>query len=570
MADLPVSPTHNELIVPAAPAAREALPEDPSATSNIPQIVADSVVVISDAETELLETPRGRPRRRLHRRGFLVSDGSDVDELDEPSTSHKEAVVEENIVTATDCSTLFGLLPLPLTERSPLSDLPSHITSLDEDTSILDVPVVKNSAVSTMNGGADPTKCLHSHPRGSSALSNFSDTTELDENAKQPSSLPSETSAPIEPLGSPGLKLPRPVDVPPASSRAFLYFQRVSGPGNVFPTDLRALLKEWHEAYPEKLPPCATRSWSASRLGHFMIFDRDGDELRLAIYKVITHAISNPYFVMVLVSEKGPGELVAPTSIRPRMTNKKSKGHYLLAWLGVTQEWDNEVSAVRVPILDDEKIQFDPKMFDYAQDNPLLLRAITTPKKNKDSSPTDSADHPSGKSLLPHLTLLEPALHAPTPSPITQASEHDESQSPQKTKDQVFWTDQTSKREVSEASSDHFTSRNVRRRLFAPTPTPSSPATKARFKLVSETSEMARCFSVGNCENVDIFFQKAREFYRSSSNAASMALACQIPGVEGIRYVGEGCQDEFRILCEDIDQLSGEGGILVIDIKPVF
>jgi hypothetical protein len=301
-----------------------------------------------------------------------------------------------------------------------------------------------------------------------------------------------------------------------------------------------------------------------------MIFDQDGDELQLAIYKVITQAISNPYFVMVLLSEKGPGELVAPTTIRPRLTNKSLKGHYLLAWLGVIQQWDNEVSAVRVPILDDKKIRFDPKMFDYAQDNPLLLRAITTPKKNKDSSPTDAAGHASGKSLLPHLTFSEPVLHAPTPSPITQASEHDESQSPQKTKEQCFWADQTSKREVSEVSSDHSTNRNVRRRLFARTLTPSSPTTKARFKLVSETSEMTRCFSVGDCENVDVFFQKAREFYRGASKASSMALACQIPDVEGIRYIGEGCQDEFRILCEDIDQLSGGGGILVIDIKPVF
>lgn len=81
---------------------------------------------------------------------------------------------------------------------------------------------------------------------------------------------------------------------------------------------------------------------------------------------------------------------------------------------------------------------------------------------------------------------------------------------------------------------------------------------------------MTRCFSVGDCMNVDVFFQKAREFYRSSSKATSMALACQIRGVEGIRYIGEGCQDEFRILCEDIDQLSGGGGILVIEIKPVL
>jgi hypothetical protein len=301
-----------------------------------------------------------------------------------------------------------------------------------------------------------------------------------------------------------------------------------------------------------------------------MIFDRDGDELQLAIYKVITLAISNPYFVMVLLSEKGPGELVAPTSIRPRMTNKSLKGQYLLAWLGVTQQWNCEVSAVRVPILDDKKIRFNPKMFDYAQDNPLLLRAITTPKKNKDSSPADSANHASGKSLPAHPTFLEPVLYAPTPSPITQASEHDERPSPQKTKDLVFWADQASKRELSEVSSDHSTNRNVRRRLFAPTPTPSSPTTKARFKLVSETSEMTRCFSVRDCENVDVFFKKAREFYRSARKASSMALACQIPGVEGIRYIGEGCQDEFHILCEDIDQLSGGGGILVIDIKPMF
>ncbi|KAJ5624385.1 hypothetical protein N7510_000694 [Penicillium lagena] len=568
MVDPPVPPSPKELVVPEALAAHQVLPVATIFSSNVPQIVSDSVVYISDAETEVLETPCGHPHRRLRRRGFSVPDDSDAEELDEPTTSEQDAVVKE--ITVTECSTLVRLLRPPLTESSPLSDLPSHISDFGEDTIILDVPAVKNNSVSAVNEGAGPTKPLHPPPRGSSALSDISDSTELDENANQPSSLPSETSAPIEPLGSPGLKLPRPGDVPPASSRAFLYFQRVSGPGNVFPAGLRAILKDWHDAHSEKLPPCATRSWSASRLGRFVIFDWDGDELQLAIYKVITHTISTPYFVMVLLSEKGPGELVAPTSIRPKMTNKSLKGHYLLAWLGDTQQWGNEVSAVRVPILDDRKVRFDPKMFDYAQDNPLLLRAITTPKKNKDSSPTDSAEHANVKSRPPHLTFLEPALYAPTPSPITQASEDDERQSPHKTTDQSFWADQTSKRELSEVSSDPSTIRNVRRRLFAPTPTPPSPTTKARFKLVSETSEMTRCFSVEDCENVDVFFKKAREFYRSARKASSMALACQIPGVAGIRYIGEGCQDEFRILCEDIDQLSGGGGILVIDIKPVL
>src|ERR1700709_880329 len=165
--------------------------------------MVSSLVVNSEAGTEIIETPAGRPRRRLRRRGFSVPDDSDAEELDAPTTSQQEAVVKEN--TLTECSTLVGLLRPPLTESSPLSDLPSHISDLDEDTIIQDVPVVKNSSVSTVNDGADPTKPLRPPPRGSSALSNGSDTTELDENANQSSSLPSETSAPIEPLGSPGL-----------------------------------------------------------------------------------------------------------------------------------------------------------------------------------------------------------------------------------------------------------------------------------------------------------------------------------------------------------------------------
>lgn len=61
---------------------------------------------------------------------------------------------------------------------------------------------------------------------------------------------------------------------------------------------------------------------------------------------------------------------------------------------------------------------------------------------------------------------------------------------------------------------------------------------------------MVRRFSLQDCRNGDSLFAKARQFYKGVGENIpdEMALICAVPGSDDLRFIGEGCEDEFRIL----------------------
>lgn len=84
-----------------------------------------------------------------------------------------------------------------------------------------------------------------------------------------------------------------------------------------------------------------------------------------------------------------------------------------------------------------------------------------------------------------------------------------------------------------------------------PTPVAMEPRNDERrrvavpFKLVLHGGEAFRYFET---DNAAVFFQKIEESY----NPVPAGVHCTYPGVEGVRFVGNQCHDEFDLLLEAV------------------
>lgn len=87
-----------------------------------------------------------------------------------------------------------------------------------------------------------------------------------------------------------------------------------------------------------------------------------------------------------------------------------------------------------------------------------------------------------------------------------------------------------------------------------------------RYKLMSDESDQVRVFKTNDAK---VLFEKAQQFYKGMEKRTG--LLCTVYGVEGVRYVVEGCVDEFDILQEDIRKTSGPGDEdRIVVVKPAM
>ncbi|KAJ6114914.1 hypothetical protein N7486_000692 [Penicillium sp. IBT 16267x] len=321
----------------------------------------------------------------------------------------------------------------------------------------------------------------------------------------------------------------------PTRSAGLWKIQKHRGPAKCFPRHLLEVLDEWHEEHPFEAPSCQwkgrpdrTQKWE-----NFKIFDQEGDEHEVSLFKItVTRPKYRSYNIMILYSENAPEVFVdCATNCRPtNMRGSGFQGQYVVAWLGLTRGFENDNCAIWVWAPKGADIPFSSRWF-ARQKQDKRPRSI---KIEKDSNPiTPTKITPSRP-----VTFFSPDLDdMPTPYSVKQLVE-----------------DESDEEGI-------VVPTRVRRNIFSP---PS-----IRFKLLSDTSPNVRIFPFNDQTDSNAIFKKAREFYQDVKMSQEMALLCKVPGQEELRYIGEGCADEFDILCDDIKKLSiHQDEIRVIEVKP--
>ncbi|KAJ5910021.1 hypothetical protein N7504_004664 [Penicillium tannophilum] len=311
--------------------------------------------------------------------------------------------------------------------------------------------------------------------------------------------------------------------------------QKYRGPAKCLPLHLLEVLDEWHQNNPLEAPPCQWkgRTEGTQKWENFKIFDQEGDEHEVSIFKItVTRPKFRMYNLMILHSENAPEVFVdyATNCRPPNMRGTGFQGLYVVAWLGLAQGFENENCAIWVWAPEGTDVLFRPGWFtlEKRKKQPRSIKiekspAPITPRKNTSSCP---------------LTFHSPDSDTiPAPYSVKQGIKYESDEE------------------------GVVASTRVCRKLFSP---PS-----IRFKLRSDTSPNVRIFAFNDQTDSRAVFNKAREFYQDKDFFREMALLCKVPGQEELRYIGEGCEDEFDLLCDDIKKLSlyqDEAG--VTEMKP--
>ncbi|KAJ5772246.1 hypothetical protein N7520_002775 [Penicillium odoratum] len=309
--------------------------------------------------------------------------------------------------------------------------------------------------------------------------------------------------------------------------------QKYRGPAEFFPAHLLTVLEEWHQEYPLEAPPCQWKGRSeGAQWVNFKIFDHDGDEHDISIFKVtISHPKARKYNMTILHSENAP-EVFVDCAMQCRPMNFKVSGcqcQYVFAWLGLIEGYENDSCAIRVWGPEGTDIDFKSRWF--GPDQGKRAKSVKTDKHPNPATPIKGPSRRSAKLYNSDSDTM------PTPYSLKQRVEYDSDEEGVVAHDPV------------------------RKILFSP---PS-----IRFKLLSENSPNVRIFSFNEQMDSGQIFKKAREFYQDIKAPSEMALLCKVPGQQELRYIGEGCDDEFDILCDDIKRLSlHEGDVRVIEVKP--
>ncbi|KAJ5538173.1 hypothetical protein N7494_007652 [Penicillium frequentans] len=298
--------------------------------------------------------------------------------------------------------------------------------------------------------------------------------------------------------------------------------QKYRGPAKCLPLHLLEVLDEWHQNNPLEAPPCQWkgRTEGTQKWENFKIFDHEGDEHEVSIFKItVTRPKFRSYNVMVLHSENAPEVFVdCATNCRPpNMRGTGFQGLYVVAWLGLTQGFENDNCAIWVWAPEGTDIPFRPGWF-------------TPETRNK---------QPRSIKIEKSSTQITPRKNTPSRPVTFYSPESDTMPAPHSGKQGIKYE---SDEEGIVAST------RVCRNLFSP---PS-----IRFKLRSDNSPNVRIFAFNDQTDSRAVFNKAREFYQDKDYFREMALLCKVPGQEELRYIGEGCEDEFDLLCDDIKKLS--------------
>lgn len=358
-----------------------------------------------------------------------------------------------------------------------------------------------------------------------------------------------------------------------------LAIERILGPKQPIPARILELLEEWHEHVPDTEHPSALTSRAPTTWKNFKTFSDDGDECELSVFQISLKTQPRrtvTYRIMILHSQNGPEELIVYGQPRPKFRasfTKGTKGLYLLDWLETEKKGEVHACGLKLWRTDEKKITFSPHMFDDGRKCTPLPGANdifntrpsnTTPKKQSNAN-DDNEDVGSNPSEPPFSPLRfkrqastasyfkaendngnkTPVTSRPswykTMSPIPTFDSHNELRSLESP-----WKPQKRRRSTLDSNDD--------------------ACVPIRYKLMSDVSEQVRVFKTHDAK---VLFQKAQEFYKGMDNRTG--LLCTVSGIEEVRYVGEGCVDEFDILQEDIRNSSRPGDKdPVVEVKPAM
>ncbi|CAG8898840.1 unnamed protein product [Penicillium egyptiacum] len=386
---------------------------------------------------------------------------------------------------------------------------------------------------------------------------------------------PKPTTAASAPRSSPppqGLP-PKPASSPTNSTiqPPSLAVERIMGPKQPIPARILELLEEWHEDSPYIEHPSAVSGRAPSTWKHFKAFSDDGDECELSIFQISLKGQTRRsliYRIMILHSQSGPEELVVYGQPRPKFrghSTKGTKGLYLLDWLEVERKGEVQACGLKLWRTDEQKITFGAHMFDDGRKctrlsglNDIFNMRIPSSTPKKQSGTNEDIDDAGSNSSEPPYSPLRSRRQVWTSSyskaenenedrtPVVPPPSWDKAISPVVRSLESPWKPQ--KRRRSTWSSNDETSDGL------------------RYKLMLDASDQVRVFKT---DDANVLFGKAQQFYKGMDKRTG--LLCTVSGVDGVRYVGEGCVDEFDILQEDIRKSSGSGDEdRVVEVKPAM
>ncbi|KUM63098.1 hypothetical protein ACN42_g3998 [Penicillium freii] len=469
-----------------------------------------------------------------------------------------------------------------LTAQSPAAQYASHLSAsqadatdstesdlTDIDESLMQDDGPKSQSVSTGSHFINPTA-----PRVSYQVSASGEVMIMEEPRTPNQPIPS-----LFPRSSPPAAPPITTTVQPPS----LAVERIMGPKQPIPARILEILEKWHEhssyEHPSALTGRAPSTWK-----NFKAFSDDGDECELSIFQIVVKTQIRrtvTYRIMILHFQNGPEELIVYGQPRPKFKGpltKGTKGLYLLDWCEADNKPEVKACGLKLWRTDDKKITFSPHMFDDGRKGTRLpgpndifnLRLPnSTPRKqsNANDDNEDSASNSSEPPFSPSISKRQASTASYFKAENGNGNKHqrfprlylDKSPSPIPNFDRPVpnydglagfralgspWSSQKRRRSI--MGSDYE----------FPIP--------IRYKLMSDVSGQVRVFKTHDAR---VLFQKAQEFYKDIDNRTGLLFT--FDGLQGVRYVGEGCVDEFDILQEDIRDSSRPGDkYLVVEVKP--
>ncbi|KAJ5116303.1 hypothetical protein N7456_000651 [Penicillium angulare] len=406
-------------------------------------------------------------------------------------------------------------------QAKPSVNKPSSTTDIDDDMEDHEADSLVSESASTQQQDVSPGAS-----RVSYVLSENTGLFEIQETHEDPLS-PSDLNNPST----------EDSHLSPEITKSSLNAQQLRGIKGKLANDLRDILLEWHLHNPSDAPPCQWKGrWDGTKKWeNFQIFDRDGEEHEISIYKIrVKDTKPGSYLVSVLHSQCGPDVLfgVSPEH-RPNMKLTGYQGVFLTAWLGPTDGWEKEPFAIHVWAPEKTKIKFHVKWFDPEQGSKIALYKA---QKYANKSPT-TPKTPSSATVI-SISSGTDGLSTPCKKKMKHKLDSD-----------------------SESEDVVGPTTRVCRRLFSPL--------SIRFKLLSNNSPTVRVFPFNDKTDIDTLFKKARQFYQDVSWTPETALLCRVPGEDEMRYIGAEDEEEFTLLCDDIKRLSIRAeSVQVIEVKP--
>ncbi|KAJ5970591.1 uncharacterized protein N7479_000509 [Penicillium vulpinum] len=353
-----------------------------------------------------------------------------------------------------------------------------------------------------------------------------------------------------------------------------LAVERIMGPKQPIPARILELLEEWHEVDPDTEHPAALAGRAPSTWKNFQAFNDEGDECEISIFQISLKGQARrtlTYRIMILHSQNGPEELVVYGQPRPKFRGplgKGTRGVYLLDWLETEKKGHVRACGLKLWRSDEKKITFSANMFDDGHKctqlpgsndvfnmraSPCTPKKGTKPNRDIEDAESTSSEPPFSplRSRRQGLINTKSENENEDRTPVASRPSWGHSISPSPTYDKSHplgkpWKPQ--KRRRSTLSSNY------------------EPTLQIRYKLMSDVSDQIRVFKTNDAK---VVFEKAQGFYKGSDKRTG--LLCTVSGVEGVRYVGEGCIDEFEILQEDIRKSSDFSyEERVVEVKPAM